>query len=152
MITNKNKITQRKKHRNVLFHSNKYQRKIIILPLISAFILCSLLSIIIIFLQNDILKAVLYSKGTETISIINKWAILIIFYLWTFFMIIIVGSFTIASNLVGAFNRIIRELDLIISGKKKAHIYVRKEDNMATDLIKRINLLIDKKNNLENKI
>ena len=125
---------------------NKYQKKIILLPLFSTVILCTILTVIIIFVQHNILKTIFQSNGTKTIELINKWSILFISYLWIFFMIIVFNTFTLASNLVGAFTRIIGELDLVILGQKKTSILGRKDEELTCELLDRINKLIEKSN------
>jgi len=49
-----------------------------------------------------------------------------------------------SSDLVGAFERITRELDEVIEGKEKKIIRARIPDELANELLKRINILIQR--------
>jgi len=60
------------------------------------------------------------------------------------FIIIIVATYKITSELVGAFERLLRELDVIIESREKKHLKVRENDELANEIVKRINTLIDR--------
>jgi hypothetical protein len=53
-----------------------------------------------------------------------------------------IGAYVVSLNMVGAFGRIISELDEIIAGRSQKTINSRPEDSLMNDLLKRINVLI----------
>jgi hypothetical protein len=53
-----------------------------------------------------------------------------------------IGAYVVSLNMVGAFGRIICELDEIIAGRSQKSINSRPEDGLMNDLLKRINVLI----------
>jgi len=75
-------------------------------------------------------------------ALVKKWGFLTISALWMLFISIAVWVLGVSGNLVGAFQRIIRELDEFIDGKELKQIKARSKDDLANDLLKRINILI----------
>jgi len=57
--------------------------------------------------------------------------------------IIIIFAFKVTHRIIGPFDRIVRELDEYIEGKKEGHIIIRKTDKFWP-LVDRINKLLDK--------
>ena len=86
---------------------------------------------------------ILHKSSSDAIRIINQWRIVIFFGLWAVCLLIILWSFSVSLNLVGAFERIINELDDVISGKSNKPIHARPTDDLANELLKRINVLIE---------
>ena len=52
-------------------------------------------------------------------------------------------AYRFSHRLVGAFPRILKELDGVVAGSSRNHIHIRKDD-YAQELIERVNKLIDK--------
>jgi len=124
------------------FRTNKYQRRIIILTIIPSIIICLFMSLLIKFFHRGLINMLLFHPVTQNVDFINKWAIFIISTIWFFFAVIFVFAYNISMNMVGAFARITRELDEIIDGKDKKRIGARNKDELANELLKRINVLI----------
>jgi len=57
--------------------------------------------------------------------------------------VLLVTAYKITHKIVGPFDRILREVDEHISGKRKGHIVARKTDTLFP-LVNRINKLLDK--------
>ena len=58
------------------------------------------------------------------------------------------------NNLLGPVSRIINELDMVIDGSRKKTITARPADELANELLKRINVLVEfyvEKNNTDDK-
>ena len=47
-----------------------------------------------------------------------------------------------SNSIVGPYERVLRELDDVLSGQKKDHIGTRKNDELFGEMVKRINALI----------
>jgi type VI protein secretion system component VasK len=127
-------------YRSNPFRTNSYQRRMIKVPFISVFILNALGSFLIIFFHPHLMKILL--PFPQTADYANEIAIGVLFIIWVFFLLVTIWSFMVSSNLVGAFERITRELDAVIDGRRKKVLKVREEDHPANELIERINMHI----------
>lgn len=58
-------------------------------------------------------------------------------------LLILLFAHKITHAMIGPFDRIVRELDECIEGKKEGHIVIRKNDNFCP-LVERINKLLDR--------
>lgn len=58
---------------------------------------------------------------------------------------LIFWAYNISNRILGPYERIIHELDLIISGKGRKLLHVRRNDEMFAELVERINVLITEK-------
>jgi len=128
--------------RKSIFHTNKYERRIIWLALIPALLFCILVTFVIIHLTRQLEDFMIYLTKPEILNIIENWGYWIIGAFWLLFIIIFFWALIVSGNLVGAFVRIIRELDDFIAGKEHKSIRARRNDDLANDLLKRINILI----------
>ena len=61
------------------------------------------------------------------------------------FLSLIYWAYYISNKVLGPYERIIEEMDRILEGKKTGELHVRKGDEMFTELLKRMNALIEKK-------
>ena len=130
------------KPRNTYFHVNKYQRRILIfslLPLLSVF---TLISLVIVYCHQEAVSYLLYATHPPSVQIVNKWGAVSLAVLWVVFIIILIGTYHMSSNLVGAFERILRELDHSIFKRERRQLRARIHDDLANELIKRINRII----------
>jgi len=59
-----------------------------------------------------------------------------------FFLMSLIGAYIISHKMVGAFGRIIRELDEIIDGRSQRMITCRSGDTLTKALLERVNVLI----------
>ena len=124
--------------------TNQYQRPVILLPVITSFIFCCIITYFILAFRQD-LVADLAGKYRPYLhaDVLTKWAILILFNLWVLFVIIVIQAFYLAGNMLGPFERLIKELDHGIKTKKPKKLQARKENTHALDLVQRINVLIE---------
>ena len=129
--------------RKLFFRVTKYQRPIVSLALCPALFLCILITVFVIYYQNELVNMILYTTKPISARIITQWGTIIIGTLWVSFFVLSILSCQISSNLVGAFERIMREMDDIIAGKERRIIRARPKDDLANELAKRINILID---------
>ena len=131
-------IISRKKY----LHTNTFQRRILWLAIVPSLIFCIFITISILELYREMDDFMKYFSKPAVFSMIEKWGLLIISALWLLFVFIIVWVFNVSGKLVGAFGRIIRELDEFIDGKEIKRIKARRKDDLANELLKRINILI----------
>ncbi len=128
--------------RTIFFKANRFQKPIIDLILYPAIISSTILFFYILYFQYEVIST--FSSPTKNVEAISLKAFFIFGLLVLSFGGIILWAYKVSCNLVGAFERILRELDDILAGKGKRHIRARKEDELANELLKRVNALIDK--------
>ena len=97
----------------------------------------------ILFFQYEVIRTS-YSNEIFDIDKIKGMTTAVFAIISMTFLAVIVWAYDVSSRLVGAFERILRELDEIIAGKGKHHIKARKDDLLANTLLERVNKLIDK--------
>lgn len=131
--------------RTKLFRFGRYQR-----PLARAFVLISLgfcvfISAVVLMFNRDWVNMVLYNNRTPSIRFVGSLYIYILAAIWMVFAYLMVWTAQLTNKLLGAFERIIREVDKSLESKKSRSIRARAGDYpVVTDLINRINLLLAK--------
>lgn len=128
--------------RKQYFHTNEYQRQIIMLALIPSVVMCLVLSFLLIIFHHDLSGIILNGSTTTIVQAVSRWTIFIMLALWSILALAAGTAYVLSNNLVGAFERIFRELDEVIGGKAKHDIKARQGDKLANELLKRINVII----------
>ncbi len=126
----------------LFLRTNRFQRPIINLVTYSSLVTIAVLAICVSYLYYDMTNAIIDSAAQ--VPTVKMSVILILMILPLVFLVIIVLVYNATNRLVGAFERILRELDDILAGKGKKHINARKDDALAEELLSRVNRLIDK--------
>ena len=132
-------LSKRHKHLN----GSRYQRRITSLIFITSLVFCVLISLIILYSHYQLINILLYNKGLQDIRSVNDLSIYVLVSIWCLLFLFLIWANNVASNLLGAFERIIRELDEIIENKEKRPVRARPSDELPNDLLKRINILIE---------
>ena len=130
--------------RKTYFSTNKYQRRILYLTFVPSLIICVCFTFMAVIFHRELIDVILHESEVVIVNYINQWGVFILTLLWTLFILILIWAYIISKNLVGAFIRVIRELDDVIAGKRRRHISARVKDDLANELLKRINILIDR--------
>ena len=123
------------------FSVNIFEAKILKIILISAGIPVFLVVGFFYSMFSDLVYTYINSGLAQ--HFLDQFFILSLILIVYYFLFVAILAYRFAHRLVGAFPRIIRELDEKISGKSKEHIRLRKDD-YAKELIDRVNKLIDK--------
>ena len=141
--------------RNPFRLANKHQYHIILSVMVPA-LFCLVISLLSIYYISFIAhQLALYNSAdfsrpevyTPWILNINRWMAVIP---WILFAIsfsifaLVIWIFDFSNRLVGPYGRVLRELDEILEGKNKGKISLRRKDEFLGDLIKRINILIQR--------
>ena len=133
----------KQKQRKSFTTSNKYQEKIILMAFIPVWLILLALVFSLIVIREEIIKA---GSSTHSVSMflswIHQWYAFIIVGLCALFILIVFLAFRISEDLLGAFTRIIPEMDAIIEGRLNKLITARPSDDLANDLLKRVNVFI----------
>lgn len=135
---NKSKIS-----RNVFSTANTYQNKIILLcflPSVVTFLAFST----IVFIGNPIITKAVYHQSIDSVlNLVYGFTGAIVFVLCLLVLLSVMSAFVISHHIVGPFGRIMKELDDIIDGKSQRKITSRPGDDLARDLLQRVNVLVD---------
>lgn len=122
---------------------NKYQITIILLTFFpSAMIFLTFIGIVLVG-DPMISKAMAHTPLAGMENLISRFAGWMLFLMCAIFLGTLALAFIISLNMVGAFERINRELDAIIAGQSKRVVTCRPHDDLARDLLKRINVLAE---------
>lgn len=128
--------------RRVFLRTSKFQRPILHIFVFSALAVVAALSLAASYLCYD-MTSTLITTDSEIPAI--KIAILLgLMVMPLVFLFIIIWAYRVSSHLVGAFERILKELDDIIEKNEKRHLQARKGDQLAEELLSRVNVLIDR--------
>ncbi len=130
--------------RQSFFRTNQYQKPIIHLAVLPTFIFCTLTSFFVLILHNELVAYVKFNTTIETVDVLNRWGWFIIVTIWTFFAVVCAWAQVVSGRMVGAFERVVRELDRVVDGEDVAFIKARDNDRLAGDLLKRVNVLIQR--------
>ncbi|MBF0478302.1 MAG: hypothetical protein HQL26_02355 [Candidatus Omnitrophica bacterium] len=125
--------------RKVLFNVNKYQQ-ILFYPTILVFMIGCMMAwlCLMYFMLTDYLA----NPGLGQIHRLIPYMLVI---LAAALILVIIWQSKLSNRVVGAFGRVVREMDEVIEGKRPGPIMVRERDEMFYEIVKRVNLLIDKK-------
>jgi hypothetical protein len=134
---------EQKKKRNLFATRNKYQLSIILLTFFPPVVVCTSMAIFITIMYYQMLNVIRYNSSAVVARSLTQWSGLIVGVLCAMCIVSLFWVFILSSRLVGPFERIIRELDEVIEHKKKKKIVARTKDELANQILKRINVLID---------
>ena len=132
-----------KKPRNVFVTANKYQQEMIFLTFLPSALIFLAFSFIVFLGNPAVIRAVFHTSFSTPETSINLFSEAIVFLMCFFFLLSLYAAFIISHNMIGAFGRIIREMDEVISGHSERIISSRPDDTLTKDLLKRINVLIE---------
>jgi hypothetical protein len=140
--------------RDILFNVNRPQERI----LYPFYVSCLLILAFLIALAYLIFQHPLFHQSGNYHTLLQSQSlgpikIFILVFGGVFAVILfalIFWAYNISNQILGPYERIVRELDLIISGQGRKLLKVRRNDEMFAELVERINVLITEK--LENRL
>jgi hypothetical protein len=133
------------KKRKWIIKVTKFQFPIIVVSIVPTLTFCVLLTILILYMFGLYVDLIEYQSSPESLAAIHRWCGFLILSVWSFFVFVFIWAQMVSHRLVGAFERLLRELDEAIATNNFKTLKVRDEDYLAHELIKRINVLLDKK-------
>jgi len=123
---------------------NKYEEKILLLSFIPSTLLCICMTGLLYVFFDDFGRALTNEKTILDIAYVKHWGILVMSSLWVFFVALIMWVCWEAHHLVGAFNRVKKELHDVSTGERKDTVHVRDKDQLFQELLENINVIIKK--------
>jgi len=126
--------------RTTIFHVNKTQR-IFFYPVIIAFFLGCTISWLSLtyFLIGEYLVEPDIDQLQRAIPVLLTVTTILMF-------VVIFWTFRISNRHFGFYDRVIKDLDDVLSGARKESVKTRKGDVLFNELLERINVLIEKRN------
>ncbi len=132
----------KKSIRTIMLHVNKLQKCIIYPVLVSCLTACTLTILyLFLFYVLDDQTANIYNLHRSGLRTVIPWVMMGLSCLLFF---VVIWTYKISNKLVGPYERVLKELDDILAGKRKDKIGTRPGDTMFEGLLERINALIDK--------
>ena len=125
--------------RNLILHLNKYQIRIIYPVLISSLIACVSFLLCLAYIYFPDNYQLINNYTFKQFKFFIPWILIVTSVLVTF---LVFWTYFMSNKIVGPYDRIIRELDEILSGKRKGPLRTRKGDEMFDGILKRINSLL----------
>ena len=128
--------------------ANKLHREIFLTVLAAALLPCFIVTIALYYLIFNVMSGQLGIPEAIAYNIIpaaRKVSLYLILAAPASVFVILILAYKITYRLIGPFDRIVRELDECVKGKKLDHIVIRKKDKFQP-LVNNINKLIDKRN------
>jgi len=136
-----NAVYDYKKRRK--FAINKYQRAILRLSLLPTFAFCILTTAFCLRFRLETGDLMIYGTRLGTLNMIDEWLGIIIVTIWFFFAFVYFRSVRVSGELVGSFERINNQLEKVITGEIRQPLRARDSDQLARELLQRVNILID---------
>jgi len=130
-----------KRSRKIFTTSNKYQTQIILLTFFPPLVICLFFAGFMSIMYKELTAVLLYNSPADLARQVSQWSVLIVGVLCALFIFALMWAFIVSRSLVGAFGRIIREMDEVIDGRSKKLLGARNDDHLANELLKRINVL-----------
>ena len=127
--------------------ANKLHREIFLTVLAAALLPCFIVTIALYYLIFNVMSGQLGIPEAIAYNIIpaaRKVSLYLILAAPASVFVILILAYKITYRLIGPFDRIVRELDECVKGKKLDHIVIRKKDKFQP-LVNNINKLIDKR-------
>ena len=127
--------------------ANKLHREIFLTVLAAALLPCFIVTIALYYLIFNVMSGQLGIPEAIAYNIIpaaRKVSLYLILAAPASVFVILLLAYRITYRIIGPFDRIVRELDECVKGKKLDHIVIRKKDKFQP-LVNNINKLIDKR-------
>ncbi len=128
--------------RRAFLHTTKHQRQIIRLSVVPSTIVCVVMYFLLHAFQNDLGEAIYTTSDVASIKFVSEWAFALLSILLLYLGCGFLWAYAVSNDVVGPFDRIIRELDEVIDGGARQPITVRQRDELAQQLLKRVNVLV----------
>ncbi len=122
---------------------NRYQVRVLVLVLAPVVILFPALAAISALFFDQLIEAVQTGHTASLVDFLGEWKLRFVFAIGALMVVVVALTFTVSKNLLGAFGRIFRELDEKIAGQHQGPITARKGDDLANELLRRVNVLVE---------
>ncbi len=123
-------------------HTTRHQRQIIRLSVVPSTIFCVVMYFLLQAFHREVGEAIYTASDVASIKFVSEWAFallsMVLLYLGCGFL----WAYAVSNDVVGPLDQIIHELDKVIDGGARQPITVRQRDELAQELLKRVNVLV----------
>ena len=124
---------------------NRWQRQSIRLSVAPALVLFLFMFVLIEIFQTELRDVIITSSDEATIVALTRWGVWLFAALAACFLAVAASTYVASRNVLGPFDRLLRELDEMLDGRRERKpLRVRPKDDLANELLKRVNKLIDR--------
>ncbi|MCB9721040.1 MAG: hypothetical protein H6756_09190 [Candidatus Omnitrophica bacterium] len=127
-----------------LMRVNRFQIPIMCMTMVPTFVFCCASSILILYGQRELITYINQTPNLTHTALVNTGGAYLLGLVWLFFAIVYAWARIVSGRMVGAMERIIREMDMVIQGEDRGRIKARDGDFLAGLLLPRINALIER--------
>lgn len=131
-----------------LFQVNRYQVRVLLLVLVPPLIVVAALAVVASLFFDQLLAVVQSGSEATLVDFLSEWKLYFLLLLWGLLALIVLLSYVMSKNLLGAFTRLFREMDEMLAGQREpGPLQAREKDDLANELLDRVNRLrqMDKK-------
>ena len=130
--------------RNFFLISSKYQMQTILLLLSPLFVIALALTVVSYVLGAQVDRLLAQQSFGMVAGCIAQWFYITVCFIYISLITFVFLAFKFAQDLVNPFPRILKEVDAVLAGGAKKVIIARPEDELANDVLKRVNDLISR--------
>ena len=124
---------------------NRWQRQSIRLSVAPALVLFLFMFVLIEIFQTELRDVIITSSDEATIVALTRWGVWLFLALAACFLAVATSTYVASRNVLGPFGRLLRELDEMLDGRRERKLLrVRPKDDLANELLKRVNKLIER--------
>ena len=125
-----------------VFRINRYQMRVLLLVLAPPVIIISAFAFMSSLFFEQLLEAVQSGSEATLVGFLTDWKLYFFLLLWGMLALIVVMTYVVSKNLLGAFTRLFREMDEMLEGQREpGPLKARKHDDLANELLDRMNRL-----------
>ena len=123
---------------------NRWQRQSIKLSVAPALVLFMFMFLLIEIFQTELRDVIITSSDEATIVALTRWGVWLFVALAACFLAVVTSTYVASRNVLGPFDRLLRALDEMLDGRRERKpLRVRPKDDLANELVKRVNKLIE---------
>ncbi len=124
---------------------NRWQRQSIKLSVAPVLVLFLFMFLLIEVFQTQLRDVIITSSDEATIVALTRWGVWLFLALAACFLAVVTSTYAASRHVLGPFDRLLRELDEMLDGRRERKpLGVRPKDHLASELLKRVNKLIEK--------
>lgn len=127
-----------------LWRVTRFQIPIMSMTMIPTFVFCVVSSFFILYGQRELITYINQNPNLQQTALVNSGGAYLLGLVWIFFGLVYAWARVVSGRMVGAMERIVREMDMALQGEERGEIKARDGDFLAGMLLPRINMLIAK--------
>lgn len=133
-----------KSKRNLFAIRNPYQMQSVLLLISPLFVMAATLTAISYIVGSEVDRLLTLQSYGMVAGCIAKWFYLTVCFIFITLITFFLMAFKFSENMLNPFTRILKEMDEVLETGKKKVITVRPEDDLANEVLLRVNKFIQK--------